>query len=242
MEDVLDRLRSASLAEWTRAALELRGLLASERAPELGADDFFMLLRPYLWYVHDVSFQDLADAASSALAVLHARREELVRAPGVERDFLGLGLFLAAYLEEASADASGIGAVVGSAELSAAVCASSLAGWLELHAQPEAASSLRALASILQTLESAKHAAYWCIRAVGDRFVAQLDLIHTLDPADQGFLLHALAGFTDNDEVARFYDDFIRVTPDSVLRREAEQFRDRLRAAARGPKLDPAGA
>lgn len=230
MDGVLDRLRSASLAEWAGAAAALRARLAGRDGAPLGDDDFFMLLRPYLWYVHDVSFQDLADACADALGVLNARRDTLLRTPEIERDFLGLGLFLSAYLEEGNVDASGFVALVGSAEIAAAVSASSLAGYLDRTDEPLAAASLRSLASILQTLEGAKHSAYWCIRAVGDRFVGQLDLIHTLHPADQGFLLHALDGFAGNDDVARFYDDFIRVTPDAVLRAEAEQFRERVRA------------
>lgn len=227
MDELLDGLRSPSLETWEHAASELRSKADARTA--MSDRDFFLVLRPYLWYVHDVSFQDLADACSAALLRLNLHRQEL-SASEVDADFVGLGLFLASFLEEGNVDARGFRVVMGSAELAAATSATALASYFERAGKESTAAMFVHLAAMLEKLHGAKHTAYGCIREVGDRFLDRLGLIHTLHPEDQRFILHALDGFRGNDAVDRFYADFIRDTADAILREEATEYRDHIRA------------
>ena len=201
MIDDTSGLRASTLRPWATAVSRLGDSLARGEGPVLDARDVLLLLRPFLWHVHELSFQDLADAAAAALHVLNGRREALLEREEVRDDFLALGLLLAAFLEEQSLDASGWTNRNEPVERAAIASARRLAA----HLGDEAA--LLGLSGTLEVLGAAKGAALACIGALGSRCVPQLDLIHTLDPEDQRLVRGALADHAAHPALASFFRD-----------------------------------
>jgi len=180
-------LRASTLPTWETAVSRLGDSLSRGDGPALDERDVLLLLRPFLWYVHALSFQDLADAGAAALHVLNGRRDALLEQDEVRGDFLALGLLLAAFLEEQSLDASGWTTRSEPLERVAITSARRLAA----HLGDEPA--LLELSRTLEVLGAAKDAALACIGALGSRSVPHLDLIHALDPEDQRLVRSALA-------------------------------------------------
>lgn len=180
-------LRASTLPPWATAVSRLGDSLSHGEGPALDARDVLLLLRPFLWYVHALSFQDLADAAAAALRALDGRRDALLAQREVRDDFLALGLLLAAFLEEQCLDASGWARRSEPVERLAAASAHRLAVHLEEDA------TLLALSRTFERLGAARRVALACIGALGPRRSPPLDLIHVLDPDDRRLVLGALS-------------------------------------------------
>lgn len=194
-------LRASTLSAWATSVSRLADALSRDEGPVLDARDVLLLLRPFLWHVHELSFQDLADAAAAALHVLNGRREALLEQDEVRDDFLALGLLLAAFLEEQSLDASGWSKRSEPVERAAIASARRLAA----HLGDEPA--LLDLSRTLEVLGAAKSAALACIGALGSRCVPHLDLLPALDPEDQRLVRGALADHAAHPALAPLFRD-----------------------------------
>jgi hypothetical protein len=196
-----------------------------------GLDDasFLLLLRPFCWFVPGpMACQDLLEECGRARDLLAQHQALLADTLIVS----GLPRFLAAYVDEQVLDSTGWFFLAADIELAASIDLDTAAKRLRKKHKADAA-ALAALAVKLKDIVGAKHEVYNRLRSpsLGLRFVHVIEqLIHTLSPPDQGYLLHALDGHSGERPVIAFYKNFIARTASDQLRDEASTYLARVAA------------
>ncbi|MFQ5569299.1 MAG: hypothetical protein ACE5G0_06465 [Rhodothermales bacterium] len=187
--DLFSTLYTTNFTQYLTALKAIRELLDAGDRPEMGKDDFLMLLRPYYWFPHRPGFQDIYDTCENAMMVMKNYVDTLFDKklnPITGNPFLAMGTFLAVYLDEGRFDPSGWRKLFASPEISASVIADEFGGKLEAANTPEEdVQALRSLAALMRDIEGSKHITYWCLRHLGADFLEELSIIHGFPAGDQ---------------------------------------------------------
>ncbi len=212
----------------------MRAELEREKQPT-SDDELRLIMRPFYWYLHSPGFQDVYDAAWSAMEVLQAHRARFERFP---TELLGLATLLGRYCDDAVLDATGFEGpfgLFGPVEIAGQLAAADLAQALAPHDEA-AAQKLEAVSSLLQDLHGAKHDAYFCLRVIGgDHLPSLATWLSAVGGDAPGFILHALDAFPSREVVA-IYEQYIAGVKESAnserakkaLVEEARKYLDRV--------------
>jgi hypothetical protein len=213
METKYEGLQSSNFIEYKKQ-------LQSMSSVDLSVSEFYLMLRPYYWYVFEPGFQDIYDLCSESYEIIRkyktGLKEELMMS-GIERA-------LAAYTEEEIYDSEGWRFLYGGIETAISSDARKISNKLKELNRGKESETLKKLSEIMKEIESAKHITCRRLRSCGKDFLKQLDLIHTFPPYDQSFILHALDEFKGNEDVKNFYKEFINKTKYDNLKKDAEKY------------------
>lgn len=206
----------------------------SEVVNQITEEDFFYMLRPYYWFMHNPGFQDIYDTFDKALLALENHKDffENHKDSFLKEDFMNVAVFGAVYLEKGTMQPSYWKSFFRAASIE--ICASIKAGELaekfkELNATQEDIDALYNLKNLLSQISGSKHVSYKCLRSIGVYFLPALKkYIIAFTGDDQSFILHALDEFKGNNDVIEFYKEYIEKTPSESLKEEAQKYLSRV--------------
>ena len=230
MKDLFDRLITISFEDYQVALKEIRTALdKGQKAEKLEDAEFFFLLRPYCWFMHEPGFQDIMDICEDALQTMMDNKDLLMEETNLlmGNEFMSVGTFLATYVDEGSYNPSGWKLRYASPEVAVQATAQKYRD--KLQEDPEAAEKMNRLANLFSNIEGGKHQSYYILRNVGADYVSFLGtIIHQFPANDQTFILHALDAFPNNEEVIGFFNRYIEQTASDHLRETAQKYLDSL--------------
>lgn len=200
--------------------------MESLRAPDLASyltalgnlstvdkDDFVFVLRPYMWHVHEVAFQDVYDLSVEVFQLLKQNKATLPPA-----EYKSITTFIKGFVNAGNYDGSGFVVVMGALETAAIV---------DVRTLKKALSSeiLDRYETMLKQLMKAQHSAYHLLRTIGaDHLDLLFDFTITLAPVYQEFILHALDAFPKNAGVIRFYQRYLEQVSVPSLEKQAREY------------------
>lgn len=227
MKDLIKKLITLSFADYEAALSELRDALdAGQKLEKIEDGEFFFVLRPYCWFLHDPGFQDILDVCEDGMEVLIENEKLLVEEtnPITGNEYMAVGSFLAAYLDSGDYNPTGWKNLFASPEIAIHVAAEKYSEKLEAKA-PEAAAKLKKLSNVFMQIEGCKHLSYYILRHTGADYIEFLTaIIHKFPSPDQTYILHALDAFPGNEAVVNFYKEYIAAASSDYLREVAEKY------------------
>jgi len=227
MKDLVKRLITLNFADYKAALSEMRDALDSGKKLEKIEDgEFFFILRPYCWFLHDPGFQDILDVCEDAMQVIIDHEKLLIEEtnPITGNEYMAVGSFLASYLDTGDYNPSAWKSLFSSPEIAIHVAAEKYSEKLETK-DAEAAAQLKKLSNIFMDLEGCKHLTYYILRHLGADYIDFFGvIIHRFPSPDQTYILHALDAFPKNTAVANFYKQYIATASSDYLREVAEKY------------------
>jgi hypothetical protein len=227
MKTLIDPMVTLSFKDYNQALLELRSWLDSGNIPEKLEDaDFFFILRPYCWFLHDPGFQDVLNICETALQEMIDNKEVLWEEtnPLLGNKFMGIATFLATYVEYGDYNPSEWRMMFASPEVNVNVTAKEYAEKLK-ESNASASAVFTELSELFFEIEGAKHVSYWILRRIAVDYIDFIEsLIHTLPGADQAYILHAMDEQLGNESVISFYKRFIQNTSSEFLKEETIKY------------------
>lgn len=226
LKEQFDALKTTDFDAYETALNQLRHSLGEDlQLQTINEEDFFFVLRPYFWFLHNPGFQQVMTSCEEALAILQQYTDTLQEEdnPMLGNEYFAVVNFLGQYVQNETFDPSGWKMLFASPEIATLTSAEKYAEQLQEKA-PEGAKKLESLVDIMRRIEGTKHTAYYCLRQLGIHFTPFLQtLIHKLSTGDQGYILHAMDAFPEDPRAIEFLQTFLDTTPHEALKEQAQK-------------------
>ncbi|MCP4213136.1 MAG: hypothetical protein GY765_00700 [bacterium] len=217
MSDTFEKLKSSYFEDYFSALKAIRN--SKELQAALNSEHIKCICRSFELYRH--GYEDVLEMKKRVLVALNRHIDnDKVKDKSL---FRGIKRYAEGYLRR-QYDSSGFIYVAGSIKIAAKIDLDKILEVLEADV-PEDAVILMDYKKMLRRMESSSHNSYYILREVGNRFLGDLEpIIHSLAPASQDTILHALENFAGDKQVIVFYKKYMKKAAFEWLKDEAENY------------------
>lgn len=183
--------------------------------------DLTIIMRVFYWYVQASGFQDIYDLSLAVLKLLK-KCEESGKIDKNNYDFKTVMRFNWEFVKN--------GNYFGSAS-NMVYSLKNLKDIIKANVTAEEFQSVEQYHAIFNTMQGTEHECYYLLREIirPDHLDSLFNLVKTLAPEHQDWILHALDSFKGNKKVIAFYVELLTNTTSDWLKEEIETYLSRVK-------------
>jgi hypothetical protein len=218
IDSLKEKIRSNSFAVYSQALKELD----PEDCPNLDEIDLVVLMRVLYWYTEAAGFQDIYDLSVQVYGIFKKYQEN--GSLDADSSYGRIMLFIVEFADNGN---------YASETLSTRVAFDMTADQIANKVNAEEKALLQQYKSLLGDLYSTTSDCYYNVmrELIEERhFSFIFPFVKTLAPEHQGWLLHSLNKFTNNEKVIRLYEEIQESTPSDGLKEEIDDYLKQIRA------------